>query len=93
MLIIIRSGPDTADGRRGLRLARDTASDIALIQGGVYYAQPDRMEGFCGTVYALDEDLSMRGIGSDGLEKGIKLINYGDFVDLMADSEKVLGLF
>ncbi|MEJ2182622.1 MAG: sulfurtransferase complex subunit TusB [Nitrospirota bacterium] len=91
MLVIIKSAPDTQDARRAVKLARDVAADIALLQNAVYLAQPERLEGFCGTAYAMKEDLRLRGI--EDIEAGVKTIGYGDLVDLMAEDDKVIGLF
>ena len=91
MLAIIKSGPDTQAARRGVRIARDTVADIVLLQDAVYLAQPERLEGFCGTAFALSEDLKLRGITD--LEKSVKEIGYEEFIDLMADSDKVIGIF
>ena len=93
MLVIVKSGPDTADGKRGVKLARDMAADLFLIQNGVYFAQGERLEGFCGTAYALEDDLKLRGIKGAGTEKGIRETGYDSFVDLMADNDKVVGMF
>ncbi|MBI3592910.1 MAG: hypothetical protein HY099_05465, partial [Nitrospirae bacterium] len=62
MLVIIKSAPDTPEGKRGVKLARDMAADLFLIQNGVYFAQEERLEGFCGNTYALEDDLKLRGI-------------------------------
>ena len=61
MIVIIKSAPDTPEGKRGIKLARDMAADLFLIQNGVYFAQEERLEGFCGTVYVLEDDLKLRG--------------------------------
>jgi sulfur relay protein TusB/DsrH len=93
MLVIVKSAPDTVDGKRGVKLAKDMAADVALLQNGVYFAQVERLEGFCGTVYALDDDLRLRGLKNDEVERDIKRLNYGSLVDLMADADKVVGMF
>jgi sulfur relay protein TusB/DsrH len=93
MLVIVKSSPDTADGRRGFKLARDMAADLVLLQNGVYFAQKERFEGFCGSAYILDEDSRLRGLKDEELVKGMRRLNYDDLVDLMADEDKVLGMF
>lgn len=93
MLVIIRSGPDTQDGKRALKLARDMAADVCLTQNAVYFAQKERLEGFCGTVHILDEDLRLRGLCDDEIEKDIRKISYDSLIDLMAKDEKVVGIF
>jgi sulfur relay protein TusB/DsrH len=93
MLLILKSSPETIEGKRAVKLARDMAADIMLIQNGVYFARKERLEGFCGVAYALDEDLSLRGLRDDELEKGIKKIGYAEMVDLMSEEDKVVGMF
>lgn len=93
MLVIIKSAPDTPEGKRGVKLARDMAADICLLQSAVYSAQVERLEGFCGTVYVLDEDGRLRGLSNGAIEKGIKKIDYEGLVDLLVHEDKVLGLF
>jgi sulfur relay protein TusB/DsrH len=67
------------------------AADIALINDAVCLAQPERLEGFCGTAYALDEDLKLMGVKD--IEESVKPINYGELVDLIAENDKVVGAF
>lgn len=93
MIVIIKSAPDTADGKRGVKLARDMAADIVLLQNGVYFAQRERLEGFCGTVYALEDDIRLRGLREDEVEREVRKLDCGGFVDLAAREDKVLGLF
>jgi sulfur relay protein TusB/DsrH len=91
MLVIIRSAHDTTEARRAVKLARDMAADVLLIQNAVYLAGKERLEGFCGTVYALDEDMRLRGMSE--IEKGVKTVGYDEAVDLMAGEDKVIGIF
>jgi sulfur relay protein TusB/DsrH len=93
MLVIVKSAPDTADGKRGIKLARDMAADLILLQNGVYFAQKERFEGFCGRVYVLDEDKRLRGLKDDELAKDIKKVSYDNIVNLMAEEDKVVGMF
>ena len=93
MIVIIKSAPDTPEGKRGIKLARDMAADLFLIQNGVYFAQEERLEGFCGTVYVLEDDLKLRGLKGADIEKSIRETGYDSFVDLMADNDKVVGMF
>ncbi|MCL5023022.1 MAG: DsrH/TusB family sulfur relay protein [Nitrospirae bacterium] len=93
MVVIVKSAPDTTDGKRGVKLARDMAADIVLLQNGVYFAQRERLEGFCGTVYALDDDIRLRGLREDEIERDVRRLDYGGFVDLAAGEEKVIGIF
>ncbi len=93
MLVIIKSAPDTLEGGRGLKLARDMAADICLIQNAVYFAMEERLEGFCGSAFVLDEDARMRGLSMEKSAKGIKEIDYEGLVDLMIKEDRVFGMF
>ncbi|MFN3740539.1 MAG: sulfurtransferase complex subunit TusB [Thermodesulfovibrionales bacterium] len=93
MLVIIKSSPDTPEGRRGFKLARDMASDMVLLQNGVYFAQRERFEGFCGKVYVLEEDMRLRGLKDDEVLKDAEKIDYDRLVDLMVEEDKVVGMF
>ncbi len=93
MLVIVKSAPDTMDGKRGVKLARDMAADVVLLQNGIYFAQGERLEGFCGTAYALDDDIRLRGLNADEIEKNIKRLDYGSLVELMTNEDKVVGMF
>jgi len=91
MLVIVRSSPDTSEGKRGLKMARELAADIVFLQNGVYFALNDMMEGFCGTAYALEEDIQLRGL--TGQMRGIRVVGWDELIDLMADEDKVIGTF
>jgi sulfur relay protein TusB/DsrH len=93
MLVLVKSAPDTTDGKRGIKLARDMAADVVLLQNGVYFAQIERLEGFCGTAYVLDYDARLRGLKDDEIEKRVRKLNYGGLIDIMAEAEKVVGIF
>lgn len=93
MLVIIKSSPDTTEGKRAVKLARDMATDICLIQNAVYFAQKERLEGFCGMAYVLDEDARLRGLKSEDMSKGIKETGYDELVDLIVKEDKVVGMF
>lgn len=93
MLVIIKSSPDTMEGKRGVKIARDLAADICLIQNAVYFAKKDMLDGFCGTVYLLEEDRRLRGLDDEIIEKDIKKIDYDMLVDLMINEDKVIGAF
>ncbi|MCC6347471.1 MAG: hypothetical protein IT388_09830 [Nitrospirales bacterium] len=93
MLVLVKSAPDTTDGKRGIKLARDMAADLVFLQNGVYFAQNDMLEGFCGTAYVLEEDCRLRGLGGGDLERDIKRLAYEDLIDLMSNNEGVVGMF
>jgi len=93
MLIIIKSAPGTPEGERGIKLARDMAADICLIQNAVCFSQKNRLKDFSGRVYVLNEDRRLRGIKDEQMAEDIKRIDYDGLVDLMVDKEKVVGVF
>jgi sulfur relay protein TusB/DsrH len=91
MLVLIKSSPHTSEGKRGLKIARDTSSDIVLLQDGVYFMINDMLDGFCGTAYAVKEDVALRGL-SDVI-RGVKIIDWDDLIDKMVEEDKVVGMF
>jgi tRNA 2-thiouridine synthesizing protein B len=65
---------------------------VLLIEDGVYAAvktgaASSRLEGL--DVSVLGADLSARGIAEDKLLEGVKVVDYGDFVDLVEANERV----
>jgi sulfur relay protein TusB/DsrH len=93
MLVLIKSAPDTPEGKRALKLARDMAADVCLLQNGVYFGLPERLEGFCGAAYLIKEDARLRGLKPEDLDEGIKEIEYDELIDLMMSEDKVVGIF
>lgn len=95
MLVIVRSAPDSVDGRRGVKIARDMAADVVLLQNGVYFMQQAHLEdlGFCGTAYVLSDDRKLRGLSAIESTDRAKEIAYDGLVDLMTESDKVVGMF
>jgi len=95
MLIIIKSAPETAEGKRGVKLAYHTSSDIVLLQNGIYFMQGQKLgdTGFIGKAYVLEDDRLLRGLKADNDNKTIQGINYDGLVDLMAEHDKVIGMF
>ncbi len=92
MIVLIKSAPDTPEARRAITLAGDLSADLVLIQNAVYLAR-ERTAGVRGAVYALDEDLRMRGLGPDTDIGAVKRIDYDMLVDLITNSDKVHGAF
>ncbi len=92
MLVIVKSGPETAEGTRGIGLARDMAADLVLLQNGIYFALGDKLDGFCGAAYILDEDCKFRGIGDEVVKGDVRRLDYNGLVDLLAGAEKVVGM-
>jgi sulfur relay protein TusB/DsrH len=93
MLLIIKSAPDTAEGKRAIKLANDMSADICLMQSAVYFSQRERLKGFSGTVYVIDEDRKLRGLKDEEIVPEIRKIDYEGLVELMAEKKKVIGIF
>lgn len=93
MIVIVKSAPDTADGARGIALARQTGARLVLLQNGVYFAQKELLGDFSGAVYALDDDKRLRGLKDSEMNRAVKSIGYDGLVDLMAEDSKVVGMF
>ena len=95
MLVIVKSAPDTVDGKRGVKIARDMAADLILLQNGVYFMQATHLDdlAFCGTAYVLSDDRKLRGLGPIGADRRAKEVTYDGLVDLMTESDNVLGMF
>lgn len=93
MLVIIKSALDTTEGKRAIKLANNMSANICLMQSAVYFSQRERLKGFSGTVYVIDEDRKLRGLKDEEIAPEIKKIDYDGLVELMAKSEKVVGVF
>jgi sulfur relay protein TusB/DsrH len=91
MLVIIKSAHDTPEAKRAVKLARDLAADIVLLQNAVCLAEKDRLESFCGTAHVIEEDLKLRGI--DDIDKGVRPIDYDQLVELISENDKAIGMF
>jgi len=89
MLFIISSSPETHEFKTALQMAE--GSDICLIHDAVYLSMKGDVS-LPGKIYVLKDDLSLRGIKEEGL-KGLMVIDYSEMVDLMAQAEKVVGIF
>ena len=94
MIVIIKSAPDTPEGKRGVKIARDMAADVVLLQNGVYFLKAQALGdlGFAGTAYALDDDIRLRGLSTDD-RKDIQEIDYDGLIDLIVRNDKVTGMF
>ena len=94
MIVVVKSGPDTTDGKRGVTLARSAGAALILIQNAVAFAHtPMASSAGPGAVYALEDDLRLRGLGAKDLDERIVRIDYPKLVDLLAGADKVVGAF
>ncbi len=78
-----------------LRLSQ-AGSAVLMIEDGVYGAlKGTRAEGMVKAalqdreVYVLGPDLEARGMRADAVIEGIKVVDYGGFVDLVAEKNTV----
>ncbi len=92
MMVMIKSAPDTTEAKRAVRLAADLGADLVLIQNAVYLAC-DKTARANSAIYALDEDLRMRGVGPDADIGTVKRIDYEMLVDLISHDDRVYGAF
>ncbi len=90
MLIIIKSSPETPEARQALDLAKSMNAGICLVQNAVYFAAREKVKDITGLVYALSEDMTLRGLKLAG---NVKSIDYDELIDIMNGSEKVMGMF
>ncbi len=90
MLVIIKSSPDTPETRRALDLAKSMNAGICLVQNGVYICAIEECRNIPTPVYALSEDMTLRGLKPAG---NVKSIDYDELIDIMNGSEKVIGMF
>ena len=70
-------------------------SSVLLFEDGIYAvlkgsAASGKLQKASGiSVYALGPDLKARGIGEDQIIEGVKVVDYGDFVDLVTSHDNV----
>lgn len=95
MLVIIKSAPDTPEGKRGVKLACDMSADIVLMQNGVYFSRGQNLRdaGFTGKAYVLEDDRLLRGLNAVNESKNMQDINYDNLVDVMTENSSVVGMF
>jgi sulfur relay protein TusB/DsrH len=93
MLVMIKSAPDTTDGALGLTLARESGSDLILLQNGIYFAQKERLGTVSGAVYVLDDDKRLRGLRDAEMDARIKIIGYDTLTDIITSGVRVTGMF
>jgi sulfur relay protein TusB/DsrH len=87
MLFLISSLPDTNEFKTAHRLAKDMNAEVCLLQNAVYAATTLKDSD----VYVLRDELQLRGIKEN--EVTGRLIDYGQLIDRMNSSDKVVGLF
>jgi len=91
MTVIVKSAPDTPDGRKGLQTAIDLGADVILLQNGVYFVLSGSAAVAGMQVYAMEEDCMMRGIRIPS-DNSVRMIDYAELVDIMQMSDHVIGM-
>jgi sulfur relay protein TusB/DsrH len=87
VLFLIASAPDSQQFKRAFKLAKDLYADVCLMQNAVYASRHLNDN----SVYILHDDMNLRGISQSEISGN--LIDYNKLVDLMAESDKVVGIF
>ncbi len=87
MLFLISSAPDTQEFKTAYKTAKDMDAKICLVQNAVYASRTFDSSN----LYVIRDELKLRGVNEN--EVSGKLIDYGELVDLMTDSKKVVGFF
>ena len=87
MLFLISSSPDTKEFKTAYKLAKDMNADVCLLQNAVYASRNLNDD----SVYVLNDETNLRGITPNEISG--RLIDYNELVDLMAGSDKVVGIF
>ena len=87
MLFLISSAPDTKEFKTAYKLAKDMSAEICLLQNAVYASRNSDDN----RLYVLHDDLQLRGINENEISG--RRIDYGQLVDLMTKTDKVVGLF
>ena len=93
MIVLTKSGPHTAEGKRALTLAKDASANMVLVQNGVYFTQSGLLDDFGGSVFAIQEDVALRGLENKAEGKNIKYIDWDVLTDMLAGDENVVGMF
>jgi sulfur relay protein TusB/DsrH len=93
VLVMIKSGPDTAEATVGLDLAREGGADLVLLQNGVYLARAGALGEWAGAVYLLEDDKRLRGLKDADLDTRARTIGYDALTDLVVGADAVLGMF
>ena len=105
--ILIKSGPHAAEANRALEmvsdlLAQDHSVNLYLMQDAVHFCRPDLKQTSSVDlgqlmdkkleVNVLDQDAKLRGIDAGSVKPGISDGDYVSLVDLMASSDRVIGM-
>lgn len=92
MLFIIKSPPGSPESIEAVKRAAELTADIVLVGDAAGLALKDKLEGFCGTAFALESDVRSNLPPGADLEKGVKLVTPGE-LELMLKEEEYSGPF
>jgi sulfur relay protein TusB/DsrH len=87
MLFLISSAPDTREFKTAYNLAKDIGAEICLLQNAVYASRTLNDN----VIYLLRDEMQLRGINEN--EVSGKIIDYSQLIDLMTNTDKVVGIF
>jgi sulfur relay protein TusB/DsrH len=87
MLFLISSAPDTTKFRTAYRTAKEMNGQICLLQDAIYAAKDADDD----SLYVIVDDMRLRGMSDDEISG--RPIDYSQLIDLMVDTDKVVGLF
>ncbi len=87
MLFLISSAPDTKEFKTAYKLAKDMGAEICLLQNAVHASRGLNDSN----VYVIKDDVQLRGITENEISG--KPIDYRQLIDLMTNTDKVVGLF
>ena len=93
LIVVVRSGPDTAGARRALalcsaRTARGEPTTLVLLDEAVRLARDAATIG--APVLCLSEDAAMRGVALEGLRQ-VRAARYTQLVDTLMSGAHVIG--
>ncbi len=91
MTVVVKSSPDTPEGKRGVQTAIDMGADIVFLQNGVYSVLLESASIPDIRIYAVGEDCLMRGIVAHP-ESRVRMIDYAELVDILQQSDHVIGM-
>jgi hypothetical protein len=84
MFIVIKSPPGSPEASAAVKKAAELATDIVLTEEAVGLALKDRLEGFCGTAFALEDDVLLHLPEGAEMEKGVKLVSREELESMLA---------
>jgi len=87
MLVVIKSPPGSTQADAAIKRAAEITADIVLVGDAAGLALKDMLEGFCGTAFALENDVLSTLAAGAVLEKGVKLITQTELERMLSEDE------